>query len=287
MEQKRLKTAIIGVGRWGKNVAREFDAASELVYFASKTSDPALPHARRATVEEICADQAIEAVAIATPVPTHAEIVRKALEAGKHVFCEKPLTETSAEAHALAQLAAEKNRILMTGYVFLYHPVYDQLKILVRDKAIKRVECVWRKYGAFTDSIENALLTHHLSIAYDLLGMPDAGSLLYREGSPRSGDHIEIRLEYPSCQFVSEIDRLSQEKTHTIAVTLEDGKILTWDDTQLRRGEELLFEGAGTSLAQEIKVFLEAAGGGMAPRTGGDFGARVLEIHEMLKNSRS
>ena len=253
------------------------------MYFASKESDAEVPNAKRATVEEICADSTIEAIAIATPINTHAEIVRKVLESGKHVLCEKPLAETSQKAHELVDIAKKNNLVLATGYVFLYHPVYRELKIRARGKAIARVACVWKKYGTFNEAIEMNLLTHHLSLAYDLLGMPGAASLVHREGSEAAGNSIETTLTYPSGVFISDIDRLSQEKVHTITVTLENGEMLVWDGARLTRGEELLFESTDTPLQKEIEEFLDAIKGSSLPPTGGDFGARVLEIHEMLR----
>jgi predicted dehydrogenase len=283
MEQKRLKTALIGVGRWGTNIARELDTASELVYFASKQSNPSLPHAQRASVEEICADPSIDAVAIATPVPTHANIIRTVLEAGKHVLCEKPLTETSVEAHALAQLASEKGRVLMTGYTLLYSPAYQEFKHLLQEKKPVRIECIRKKYGTFTDTIENALLTHYLSIAYDLLGTPTTASVAKREAVETACDRIEVYLTYEKCQFASSIDRASKEEAHTVTATFEDGTSIAWSDTKIFKNGEVLFESLVTPLAEEIRIFLEAGAGGAAPLTGGDFGAHVLEIHEMLK----
>ncbi|MBI5458034.1 Gfo/Idh/MocA family oxidoreductase [Candidatus Kaiserbacteria bacterium] len=288
MEQKRLKTAIIGVGRWGKNVARELADVSELAYFASESDKndawaaTALPQTRRASVEEISADAVVDAVAIATPVATHEKIARRFLEAGKHVFVEKPLTETSAEAYALAALAQEKGRILMTGYTLLYHPVYQELKRLIQEKGATRIECTWKKHGTFFDIIENALLTHHLSIAYDLYGMPESASVTLREAGETVCDRIETKFAYKQCEFISKIDRLSEEKAHTIEATLIDGTKLRWDDTKLYKGEEVIFESTETSLTQEVRVFIGAAGGGAIPRTAGDFGAHVLKIHEML-----
>lgn len=277
-----IKTAIVGVGRWGINVARELDAASELVYFASKSSDPALPHARRASLEEICGDATIEAVAIATPVPTHAEIVRKVLEAGKHALCEKPLTETSKEAHALCALAGKKGRVLMTGYTPLYSPAYREFKRLMDGKKFARIECVRKKYGTFADTVENAHLTHHLAIAYDLLGMPAHASVLKRESVETVCDRIEVSLDYSGCEFVSIIDRVSKENVNTVTATCTDGATLTWADTKLYRGEELIFESPSTPLSEEVRVFLDATSGGAMPPTAGNFGARVLEIHELL-----
>ncbi|OGG64030.1 hypothetical protein A3C18_01405 [Candidatus Kaiserbacteria bacterium RIFCSPHIGHO2_02_FULL_54_11b] len=274
---------MIGVGGWGKDVAHELSAVSELVYFASKENNAEVPNAKRATVEEICADPTVEAVAIATPIATHAEIVRKVLESGKHVLCEKPLAENSKDAYALVELAGEKNLILATDYIFLYHPAYRELKIRARGKTITRVACVWRGYGTFDESIEMNSLAYHLSLAYDLLGMPETASIVRREGSEAAGDNIETTLTYPSGIFISDIDRLSQEKMHTTTVTFESGEILTWDGTRLTRGEELILESTDAPLQKEIGEFLDAVKGGPLPPTAGDFGARVLEIHEMLQ----
>jgi predicted dehydrogenase len=288
MEQKRLKTAIIGIGRWGKNVARELADASELIYFASQSDKndawaaTALPGAKRASVEEICADTSIAAAAIATPVATHANIATALLKAGKHVFVEKPLAENSKDALALAKLAQEKKLILMTGYTFLYHPVYQEFKRFLKDTKPIRVECIWKKHGTFTDRIENALLTHHLSIAYDLFGMPEEASATKREAGETACDCMETSLRYKEREFASVIDRLSEEKVHTVSATFDGGSTLTWDDTKLLRDGKVVFESVETPLTEEIKVFLAAAGGGEMPQTAGEFGAKVLEIQEKL-----
>ncbi len=284
MEPKRSKTAIIGVGKWGKNVARELAVASDLVYYASKESAADIG-AQRATIEEICADPAIEGVAIATPISTHAAIARQVLKAGKHVLCEKPVAETSAEAHDLAQLARDQKRTLMTGYVFLYHPVYQQLKEIARTSTVKRVECVWKKYGTFTEPIELNLLTHHIAFACDLFGVAEAGSITKREAGESACDRIEMHLTYRLSEFFSHIDRLSEEKSHTMTITLENGATLTWNDTMLEREGAVLFESAESSLTREIRAFLDAIEGKSVPQTMGDFGAQVLEIHELLRNS--
>lgn len=277
-----IKTAIIGVGRWGQNVARELAAASELVYFASKENETSIEGTKRASVEEICADPAIQAVAIATPIATHAEITRQILESGKHVLCEKPLAETSGEAHALATLAREKNLTLMTGYVFVYHPVYQELKRRLQKQKPSRIECVWKKHGTFGESIEMNLLTHHLSVAFDLLGTPELASIVKREAGETACDKIETQLSYSGCLFVSRIDRISKEKSHTITARFADGEVLTWNDSKLYKGEEVILESTETPLEREIALFLDAVSDGAAVPTAGDFGARVLEIYEML-----
>ena len=76
-------------------------------------------------------DPAIDAVVVATPMRTHYRLVRDALLAGKHVLCEKPLCETAKEAEELVELAADNDRLLMVGHVFLFNPAIEKLKELV------------------------------------------------------------------------------------------------------------------------------------------------------------
>lgn len=278
-----IKTALIGAGRWGTNVARELHAQSDFVSFATKESSPTFFNARHASVEDILTDTSITAVAITTPIMTHAEMTHRALEAGKHVFCEKTLAATSKEAYSLADLARQKNLVLMTGYIFLFHPVYQELRRILASEKAARIECVWLKHGTFTESIESNLLTHHLSLAYDLLGNPDSATITHRESGETEWDRIETSLTYPECEFVSRIDRLSNERSHTISVTLENGDLLEWNGTDLTRNAEPIFHTEEESLTLEIRAFLDAVSGGPSPITTGDFGARILEIHEMLR----
>lgn len=278
-----IKTALIGAGRWGTNVARELHAQSDFVSFATKESSPTFFEAKHQTVEEILADASITAVAITTPIITHAEMTRRALEAGKHVFCEKTIAANSEEARTLARLAKEKNLVLMTGYIFLYHPVYQELKRILKEEKPLRIECVWKKHGTFTESIESNLLTHHLALGYDLFGVPQSGVITHRESGETDCDRIEAVLSYSECEFVSRIDRLSDERSHTITASLTNGDILLWNGTDLTRNSEPLYHTEEESLTREIHAFLDAVHGGSTPVTAGDFGAHILEIHELLK----
>ncbi len=290
MEQKRLKTAIIGVGRWGKNVAKELAEQSTLVAYASSSTgaDEAwmaevMPDAKRLSVDEICVRDDIQAVSVATPIATHADIVRKLLTAGKHVLCEKSLAENAKTGHELSTLAKEKALILVTGYVYLYHPAYQELKKKIAGKKISRIEFNWEKYGSFVETIEMNLLTHHFAILLDLLGMPAGATVTRREKGESACDVLDTTISYPDCEAFSHIDRMSKETTHAMTVHAE-GKKFVWEGAQMR-DERGIFESRDTPLALEIAAFLAAVAGGALPQTAGDFGARVLEIHEMVKEA--
>ena len=288
MEQKRIKTAIIGVGRWGKNVAKELAEQSELVAYASSGNgaDEAwmaevMPDAKRLSVDEICADPDIKAVSVATPINTHAEIVRKLLSAGKHVLCEKSLTENAKVGYELSALAEKNGVTLMTGYVYLYHPMYQKLKEEIAGKKISRIDFYWKKYGSFIETIEMNLLTHHLSILLDLLGMPTSIEVTRREKGESACDVLDTTISYPDCEVFSHIDRMSKERIHKMTVRAGDEEFI-WEGAQMR-DEHGIFESRDTPLAVEVESFLDMALGKGPTLTAGDFGARVLEIHEMLR----
>src|SRR5687767_15570906 len=108
------RLAQIGLGQWGKNLARNFDELGELAWLCDieemcrAEAAQRYPSARiTANVEDVLADEAVEAVVIATPVPTHYELSRRALEAGKHVFVEKPPAMRGAEMAELCDIAEE------------------------------------------------------------------------------------------------------------------------------------------------------------------------------------
>ncbi|HSF61409.1 MAG TPA: Gfo/Idh/MocA family oxidoreductase, partial [Gaiellaceae bacterium] len=139
-----------GLGEWGRNLARNFADLAELAWL----SDPAegkrkefqarYPQARWAeSFEEMLGDPDLEAVVIATPVPTHFELARTALRAGKHVFVEKPPAMTGAEIDELVALAEERDLVLMPGHLLLYHPGVQKLKELVDGGQLGDVLCVY------------------------------------------------------------------------------------------------------------------------------------------------
>ena len=134
-----LNTAAIGTGYWGTNVVRVLSKTSNLKYicdldeallnrsYSKGFSNAELVSDYRYVLE----DRTIDAVFIATPPSTHHKIAIAALEAGKHVFIEKPMTVTSAEAKDIVKLSDKKDLKVAVGHVFLYSaPVLQVKKIL-------------------------------------------------------------------------------------------------------------------------------------------------------------
>ncbi|MDX6477324.1 MAG: hypothetical protein QOH95_2835, partial [Gaiellaceae bacterium] len=135
-----VRTAVVGLGYWGPNIVRNLHevpgATLELVcdqrpaaLATMKKRYPGLQTTQ--DFADVLADDEIEAVAIATPVRTHFELAAAALEAGKHVFIEKPLAASSAEARTLIAAADSASLILMPGHTFLYSPPVNVIRDLI------------------------------------------------------------------------------------------------------------------------------------------------------------
>src|ERR1041384_6807117 len=293
----KVRSGIIGLGNWGKNVARELNAASDLVAFASKTPSgnevwlsEHLPAVRRTTLDGIIDDPTIQAIAIVTPIPLLSTFAHAALSAGKHTFVEKPLAQSSEAADLLADLAKRRGLVLSAGYVFLYHPVYMELKRRVKLRSIRTIRLEWRKFGTFAEPIEQSLLTHHLSLMLDLLGEPTSGDVSYGPGVYTSCDLVETHLRYPTLNAISIIDRTSSRPTHKMTLEMTGGSSLVWDHNLLssidNRNEKqlVLYDNTQPALATEITRFVDAAAGRdpELPATG-SFAAKVLRLLESLR----
>ncbi|MCA9103619.1 MAG: Gfo/Idh/MocA family oxidoreductase [Pirellulales bacterium] len=134
------RIGIIGVGYWGPNLVRSFEANSEceVVIVCDRSADrlrnisQQFPNVRLTTeADDVLDSDLVDAVVIATPTNTHFELARQALDEGLHVFVEKPLATSSHECQELIALAEAKNLVLFVGHVFLYSAAVLKLKQLV------------------------------------------------------------------------------------------------------------------------------------------------------------
>ena len=141
------RVANAGVGGWGKNVVRVIGELTELAWVIDTDEGRQAEYAARypkatvtASFADALADDTVDAVAIATPVPTHYGLAKQALEAGKHVFVEKPPAMRGEEMEELVALARANDRVLMPGHLLLYHPGLRRVKELVDAGALGDVE---------------------------------------------------------------------------------------------------------------------------------------------------
>jgi predicted dehydrogenase len=173
--------AVVGLGYWGPNLLRVLSEMSgtEVRWICDldgerlerfKRRYPAVNTTR--SIDEVLADAAVDAVIVATPVHTHFKLASQVLEAGKHAFVEKPLAPSSALADELAQMAAERERLLMCGHTFIYSPPVRAIKRMLEAGALGDI------YFISSSRVNLGLHQRDVSVIWDL-GPHDFSILLY------------------------------------------------------------------------------------------------------------
>src|SRR2546430_12420762 len=146
-----LRVAVIGAGYWGPNLVRNLNeapgaepvAVADLSQERLDTIHKRFPAVRVTTDHtELFNDKNVDAVAIATPVGTHRRLAEQALAAGKHVFVEKPLAPTVADAEAIVRAAEKADRTLMVGHTFVYNPAVVTIRGLIESGELGRINYV-------------------------------------------------------------------------------------------------------------------------------------------------
>ncbi len=135
-----VRVAVVGAGYWGINHVRVFAGAADAELVAVCDPDPdararaeaIAPAARLVGDVDALISADIDALVVATPAPTHAELALRALEAGKHVLVEKPLALCAADAETIVAEAKARDRALLTGHLMVYHPVFERVGELLR-----------------------------------------------------------------------------------------------------------------------------------------------------------
>ena len=173
--------AVVGLGYWGPNLLRVLgDNLDASVKWICDLDTERLekyrrrhPGARVTTrIDRVLADPAVDAVIIATPVHTHYHLAALVLEAGKHVFVEKPLAPSSELADELAEIARERKRILMCGHTFLYSPPVRAIKRMIAEGKLGDI------YFISSSRVNLGLHQRDVSVIWDL-GPHDFSILLY------------------------------------------------------------------------------------------------------------
>ena len=141
-----VRVAVIGCGLWGKNLVRNFNNLQVLEAICDSDQDrldliqKEYPNIKAySTLEETLNDSDVTCLAIATPSDTHYTIGMQCLMANKHVYVEKPIATTSAEAFELNEEANKRELILMVGHLLLYHPAVNRLKTLISEGYLGKI----------------------------------------------------------------------------------------------------------------------------------------------------
>src|SRR5439155_3646057 len=234
---------------WGPYVARNFDGygvrswlcdtdRERLAAFASR-----YPQAKRTEdYDDVLADPDLDAVVIATPVPTHFDLARRALAARKHVLVEKPPAMRGEEMDELVRLSEERGLVCMPGHLLLYHPGVLKLKELIDAGALGEVLCVYgnRQNLGIIRQNENTLWSlgvHDLSVILQLLdGEPDEAIALGRDFlTDGVEDVVFCYLRFPSGKIAHmHLSWLDPHKMRKITVVGTE-KMVVFDDMELER----------------------------------------------------
>jgi predicted dehydrogenase len=242
-----VRVAVVGLGYWGPNLVRNLNEAdsAELVAICDGRVEALMKTARRYPAvratrdfEDVLADDSIEAVAIATPVASHHRMAAAALEAGKHVFVEKPFAASVAEADDLIRLAANRGLVVMPGHTFLYSPPVNRIKELLDQRELGDIYFVSMSrvnLGIHQPDVSVTwdLAPHDFSILrYWLSQSPSHVSAMSRSCViPNIPDVAFINLEFPSGTISHvELSWLAPSKLRRTTIVGSE-KMLVYDDT--------------------------------------------------------
>ncbi len=312
-----MRVGVVGLNYWGPNLARNFDELAELAWLCDLEERHLSALAARYPVatpttdlDDLLADDALDAVVIATPVPTHYALAKRALEAGKHVFVEKPPAMRAVEMDELVALAAENDRVLMPGHLLLYHPAVAKLKELIDAGELGDVLCVYgqRVNLGIVRSNENALWSlgvHDLSVILYLLD--EDAELATAQGSWSINEGVEdvvfCFLRFPSGKIAHmHLSWLDPHKMRKLTVVGRE-KMAVFDDMEPERKVTVYEKSAGPGgvlnsgdifipkistaepLRLECAFFLELIEGKHDKAKVARDGARVVRALEMLTAS--
>jgi predicted dehydrogenase len=320
-----ISIGVVGLGYWGPNLARNFAALTgvELAWLCDGSTEQLervaarFPGVRTATeVDELLDDPELDAIAIATPVPTHAPLARRALAAGKHVFVEKPLAQSLADAEAVVADARETGQTLMVGHLLEYHPGVERLKQLVDSDELGKVHYIYgnRLNLGKLRADENALWSlgaHDVSVVLRLAQEEPVECHAHGESYMRDGveDVVFCYLRFPSGLAAHlHLSWLDPHKERRFTV-VGSKRMATFDDMAIERkltvydkGFEQDYRNYGEYIARsgdvwspavpndeplrlECRHFIECVLDGQPPRSDGESGLRVVRVLEELQRS--
>jgi predicted dehydrogenase len=307
---------MIGAGRWGFNWVRTLAGLPDArLRWCCDVSAAALERVRTAfpqvqttsRLEDLLEDHTLDAVVIATIAPTHFDVARRALLAGKHVMVEKPMTLTTADAEALNALADLKNRVLMVGHLLEYHPAVRQLRAMIDAGTLGEVSyLVSQRLNLGTiRADENAwwsLAPHDISVANRLFGAAPLSVQCRGQCVVRPGveDVVFATLEYPGGRLAQfHVSWLDPHKSRTLTV-VGTRRMAVFDDTAAQKlvvhdkgfahtgdavalrqgGIEVPLLDTAEPLALEAQHFIECIRDGRRPVSDGTSGTQVVSVLE-------
>jgi predicted dehydrogenase len=324
-----INIAIIGYGYWGPNLVRNFSELANAKVVAVADLDKSrlelvarrYPNVRTTTdIQEILSDPSVDAVAVATPVNTHFQLGMAVLKAGKHLWLEKPMTETSLQARKLVDEADRRKRVLLVDHTFLYTGAVCKMAEIIRAGELGRIyyyDSIRVNLGLFQRdvSVVSDLAVHDFSILDYVLGEhPVAVSASGTNHFPGTPENLAyITLFYASGAIAhANVSWLAPVKVRQIFVG-GSKKMIAYDD--LEPSEKIRIYDKGVSFTDDpnqiyqmrvgyrtgdmwapkldvteaLQVegahFVDCIERGDTPRTDGRLGLRVVELIEAATSS--
>lgn len=315
-----LRVAVIGAGYWGPNLVRNFsEAPGANVVAVADLSEERLAGIRkrfpavRTTTDHrsLLADPDIDAVCVVTPISTHRPLAEEALAAGKHVFVEKPLAGSAADAEAIAAAATRAGRTLMVGHTFVYNPAVTTVRDLLTRRELGKVQ--------YIDSQRVNLGLHQFdfNVLWDL-GPHDVSIVLYWLDEepvwvqcvggcyiqPDIEDVVFLTMGFPSGAIAhAHLSWLAPSKQRTMTV-IGDRRMAVYDDGHPAEKVKIYDHGVAElsvdelrrsyrsgdihsprvaiteALQIEVRHFIECVRDGTTPRSDGTAGVRVVRVLE-------
>jgi predicted dehydrogenase len=324
-ESRPIRVGVVGLGYWGPNLARNFAAipGCELAWLCDGDAqargklERSFPAARSsAELDDLLSDPELDAVVLATPVPTHAQLAVAVAEAGKHCFVEKPLATTSEDAERAVAAAERAGTILMVGHLLEYHPAVARLKELISSEELGDLYYIYgnRLNLGKLRADENALWSlgaHDVSVVLHLIDEEPEECVAQGASYVREGiqDVVFCYLRFPSGIVAHlHLSWLDPHKERRITVVgarrmatfddmLIEGKLTIYDkgfDEDTRSWGEYIARSGDTfspripnvePLRVECEHFVECIRTGTTPRSDGHSGLRVVRVLEGLQRS--
>jgi len=323
-----VTVAVVGTGGWGKNLVRNFaglpntrlKTVCDLNEQLLAKQQAAWPDVAATTsFADVLADAEIDAVVIATTAPTHFDLARKALDAGKHVYVEKPMTLAVEDAETLVAAADTAGLTLMVGHLLEYHPCVLKLKELIDAGELGRLYYAYmhRLNLGVVRKDENAwwsLAPHDVSVALFLLGAEPATVTSQGQAYLRPGveDVVFTQLEFADGRMVNiHVSWLDPHKMRKITLVGTD-RMVTFDDMEptekirvydksanltpgsvdyadaisLRQGDiKIPYVKGDEPLRIECQHFIDCVTDGRTPRSDGRDGLRVVRVLDAATRS--
>jgi predicted dehydrogenase len=321
-----VRVGVVGLGYWGPNLARNFDRlpGAELRWICDASEEararwtPEFPDARATgSVDDLLADPDLDAVVVATHVPSHPELAVRALEAGKHCFVEKPMAQSVAEAERVLAAADASGRTLMVGHLLEYHPGVEKLKEIADSGDLGDIHYIYsnRLNLGKLRADENALWSlgaHDVSVVLRLAGDEEPSEIqAMGESYMRPGieDVVFCYLRFASGLAAHlHLSWLDPHKDRRFTV-VGSKRMATFDDMEIERkvtvydkGFDQDFASYGEYIARsgdiwspeisneeplriECRHFIRCVQSGERPRSDGASGLRVVRVLDSLQRS--